>query len=333
MAFFASCTKEPEYANDFDNYPIGALMITVGDYDYTLTPEITSDGTITQNFNQKVNSLEDVVTLKQLSLRAGATSTATEGSVITFNAIESDDELFVKSQHELKLTQSGREVIYTITLISDAPSTDLPFLYFVSTNADKIADTTPRMVSFQEDGVYEGFAKIVSDWDNIGFASKNGDIIYDSTSGSGGGVSQLSIVLEQRTPVDGSLKPNGPWGQWAYQNPDMLWYLVFNSAPNSYELQALSVRLALSGSALDGDALLVYDSANMTWSVEAEFNVGGFNIVSIPISDGDATLSFGMGGDGELVKDGESITIDTAGTYTVVIDIFDPENMTYHKQI
>ncbi len=207
---------------------------------------------------------------------------------------------------------------YTYSIVASGEPEPLPFVYVVFKGDGMITAANPTLVSANRDDKYEAYVDVTGKaWQNIGIAKEDKSMGYEYDHGSGLGTSFTVTMTDKAPEVSGAFLVNGPWGNW-----DGMWKMNFNSTTK--ELTMLDTRWAVAGTAAGAvPQSLTYTVADKKWTGSLTLSAGAFKFTTIPVTEGDATVTYGLaaGTSDGLSADGGDITVAEAGTYNIVLDL------------
>lgn len=333
VALFTSCEddlpKNPTIVS-----PISALEMTVNGIDYTAVPKLLDSGALNDTLFLTVRIPNTTATVKAVHFDKGFTGNIKPGDVVTF-----DKDVF-----PISLNKGGDSYTYVIKMDYKEP----PILYFVK-SSDRDTDgnkyyldknKSQRLASLNSDNKYEGFIDLTeTNWDNIGLVASDLKSTYEYDGGWWPAKSSGSFTMVKKSASGTSnyFPSAGPWGDWLWTNDNPkivspgVWRFDFNVS--SGELIMTETQWAVSGTAIGASTAMVYSTNKKEWSVTANLNVGTLRFVTIPVVDGDPTLSYGELGSstvtGYIESQGKDIEIKEAGNYTISIDLSKPPYYSY----
>ncbi|KAA6328056.1 hypothetical protein EZS27_023007 [termite gut metagenome] len=236
----------------------------------------------------------------------------TVGEEVTFNE---DDILLIT------LTLGGASKTYYVRMQEKEQEKSKSFFYVVKTSDVDDAGgkyylneaKAEKLIAVSETN-YEGYADFTkTNWDNIGIVKPDLSGVFDVDGGFYPEQSYGSFVLTENT-IGGGLhfKINGPWADWTWTGGNEaivapgVWKLNFDTSTNQLDL--LEVQWAITGTATnDGVQAMTYTSPNKTWSVTANLSAGNIRFITIPISEGDPIITYGMASKTHLSETGNVI--------------------------
>jgi hypothetical protein len=248
----------------------------------------------------------------------------TAGEEVTFNE---EDVL------PITLTLGGASKTYYVRMQEKEPETSSSFFYVVKTSdTDDFGDKyylneakAEKLIALSETN-YEGYADFTqTNWDNIGIVKSDLSGLFDFNGGFYPEQSYGSFILTEKF-VNGGLhfRTDGPWADWTWTGGNAaivapgVWKLNFDTSTNQLDL--LEVQWAITGTATNGGVqAMAYTSSNKTWSVTANLSAGNIRFTTIPVSDGDPTITYGASSKTKLVENGNAISISADGNYTLKI--------------
>lgn len=330
---FASCQDDlPGNATIVS--PISSLEMTVKGIDYIVQPRLQVDKTLNDTLFLSVRIPASEATVKTIQLSDGLTTDVKQGDVVTF----------VEDVFPITLSKGAEKQTYFVKMDYSKPA----ILYFVkSSDKDEEGNgsyldlpNAQRIASLNSDDKYEGFIDLTtSDWDNICLVASDFKAMYEFEGGWWSERSSGSFTLVEKK-VSGSgnyFRSVGPWADWKWSNDNPLilspgvWKFDFNIA--SGELNLVETQWAISGTAIDSQTAMTYDPETRLWTVAAPLSAGNIKFTTIPVTEGDSTLSYGELGStavtGYLESQGRDIEIETAGNYKIVLDFSNPPFYSY----
>lgn len=333
LGLFIACNDElPK--NPTVISPISALEMTVSGIDYTAVPKMNADGTLNDTLFLSVRIPNTNATVKAIHLNGGLTTDMKQGDIVTF------------TQDVLPVTLSKGKDTYTYYI--KMSYTKPPILYFVKTS-DRDADgnryyldieTAQRLASPNADDKYEGFIDLTdTNWDNICIVASDLRSYYDCNSGWWPEQSSGSFIFSQNSASGTSyyFASQGPWADWLWANNNSqivspgVWKFDFDIS--TMELNLVEVQWAVSGTAIGTSTTMTYDANSRTWVVNTNLAPGSLRFVSIPVTDGDPTLSYGELGStattGYIESQGKDINVEDAGSYKITLDFNNPPYYVY----
>jgi hypothetical protein len=249
----------------------------------------------------------------------------TVGEEVTFN----DDNVL-----PITLTLSGENKTYYVSMQAKEPEINQSFFYVIKTS--DVDDSggkyylneakAEKLIAVSETN-YEGYADFTqTSWDNIGIVKSNLSELFDIDGGFYPEQSYGSFILTEKTIPDGSMyfRTDGPWADWTWTGGNEaivspgVWKLNFNISTNHLDL--LEVQWAITGTATNGGVqAMTYTSSNKIWSVTANLIAGNIRFITIPVSEGDPIITYGMASKTYLSETGNAINITSDGNYTLKI--------------
>lgn len=306
---------------------------------FTLTMELTAG--IFRFVTEPVGASDPRVVYGQ---GAGLNGLSTSGESIQ---VASDGE------YVITLDLMSNPYKYTLEKVGgDEPGPAGAYMWVTIYNQDPTA-TTPRIFDPESDGIYEGHMSLAG----IGRGDGNPLLLinealtnYYSSNAQNlatvpvGGYAQMQFY--EGTYL-GWIDGNGeycPWGEWSSGNG--VWFVRYDSSDMSCFI--MQTDWYVKGSATgNAPQAMAYSASDKTWSITGEFEAGEFRfetqvaegVEGAPMGEVEGNagrplaeteqLIYGMESDGVLVEDGNAISIPSAGTYTITLDLNDPSAYSY----
>jgi len=177
--------------------------------------------------------------------------------------------------------------------------------------------TAPPLFDVDGNEVYEGYILLANEGEGTAFKFTQ-DRSWDTNWGDeDAGGSQVG---------DGTLNP-GDVGDDLYV-PDSAYYkLTANIGELTYELT--KTHWSIEGSATDDQLkTMLYDTTDQVWTITTDLSAGSFTFISKDskqlIADQTIDIVYGMENPIYVTEDGESIPVESAGNYTVTLDLSRP---------
>ena len=328
---FIACQDDNLPGNPTLTAPISGLIITVNGEDYTATPQLKEDGSLTENYILSVKIPSQAATVKEIYLSDNS---------FTADVKAGDNIQFVDNMLPITLSKKEQSKKYYIKMSYNPP----PFMYFIK-SSDRDADgnryylateTADRIASGTYDTKYEGYVDLTtSNWDNIGLISSDKTTYYDYAGGPWPAVSAYTWTGVEKAGTGSDYFPcDGPWNDWKTVNGNAeivspgVWKINYDSETKQVEM--VEVQWAVSGSAISSKTAMTYSATNKTWSLTAQLVSGSFKFTTIPVSAGDPEVTYGLAtGISQLASDGKDISISEAGTYTITLSLSNPPYYSY----
>ncbi|AYA36767.1 SusF/SusE family outer membrane protein [Hymenobacter oligotrophus] len=334
LLLLASCEKEEERAI---LAPKDVPGLTASATTLNLSMASASQPAVTYNWTPSTFGYDAAVTYTlQFDKQSGDFSTPYEvavGSALTktFTVAEINDLLISRlkltagspAQVKVRVKSSvGDKVaplnsgVSTFTATPYLVVINYPSLYVPGNYQGWTPATAPKISAFTNNpDSYEGYVNITDaspefkftsapNWDNTNY----GDGGTAGTLSSNGGAGNLKVT----GPGYYRLKANTKSLTW--ENLKTTWGVIGSATPNEW----------------NSDTPLTFDAATGTWSARVALKVGEIKFRA----NSDWGVNFGDGGNGAPVDaildyGGDNIKINTAGTYTVTLDLSKPGNYTY----
>ena len=267
------------------------------------------------------------------------------------------------SGESIQVTSDGEYVItldlmsnpykYTLEKVGgDEPGPAGAYMWVTVYNTEP-SPTVPRIYDAEGDGVYEGHFSLKG----IGRGPGNPILLlnealtnYYSADAQNlatvpvGGYAQMQFA---EGVYPGYIDGNGaycPWGDWWAGNA--VWFVRYDSADMSCFI--MQTDWYVNGTATGGSPVaMTWSESEKTWSITGEFEAGDFRFetqvaegvegapdgeidgnTGRPLSETEQII-YGMESDGVLVEGGGAISIPSAGTYTITLDLNDPSAYSY----
>ena len=208
------------------------------------------------------------------------------------------------------LLMDGEQPTATYAESSEQPQESYPDVLLM-VNKDNWDDVKCRMFAPKSDGVCLGFYLTVEGWENFLLATEDKATIWGSMPGS-------QYVLDSSSDH---------WNLWGDEKVGLCLYTA-NLAESTWSQRYID-RLVVRGT-IDGDYVdLAYDEATKTWQADITVSQADGWGVQILLDDSwDDVLK--KQSDGKLsYKDGGDIKLPAPGSYTLKVNLYDFENMTY----
>lgn len=326
LSGLASCSEKGLPADPVVQYPIQTLVVAVDGRDYTAVPKGLGNDTLAFSVPE---GRETAIVRKIILSDPLATASVADGERITF--VEDVCPILLNPDR-------ADEHRYILAMVYKKPNPVPDLLYVVNSgikNPDGAAswldpdnlDAYPKLMPVDGSGRYEGYAYLGGyDWMNLSFVKSDLKRYYNNATDGLSGTSGTVPLTENAAQGDDNLFPSGGlWANWAAG--EGVWLLRVDAAAG--ELTALCTRWAVTGTAASGTSqAMTYDRAANRWTADLSLEAGTFGFTTLPVNEGDATLSYG-GSDGTLTEDGPQIAVAEAGSYTVTLDLSTAPDYTY----
>ena len=268
-------------------------------------------------YDRRTNSYTAVVTTTAVeTFTARTTSTTrydiefkdgTEGNGFTFADIVTISDA---GTWLVTLSMDGEQPTATYAESSEQPQETYPNVLLM-VNQDNWNVVKCRMFAPKDDGVCMGFYRTVEGWENFLLATEDKAVIWGSMPGS-------QYVLDSSSDH---------WNLWGDEKVGLYLYTanLAESTWNQRYINRLVVRGTINGDFVD----LVYDMATKTWQADitvTDPNGWGVKILlddnwdDVLVRQSDGKLGYNNGGD---------IMLPAPGNYTLKVNLYDFENMTY----
>lgn len=323
-----ACKPDPKEEEPVIQNKIASLVLTVKGEDYVAVPVLDEQNQVTNNLTLEVKIPSSQVTVKTILLAdPKGTVDIKDGDVIEF----------IDNTFTIHYTDSKESKEYVVTMSYNPP----PFLYVVK-SSDRDAETNgryfldvgkaPHITAINYDNHYEGFLDLTStNWDNLGIVASDKSAYYEVAGGLSGKQSYAVLTLtEKPSPGNDHYPSEGPWGDWTTNGDNTAivspgyWLMKYDS--DKLELTLLETQWAISGSAIATTTAMTCEKN--VWKLSTSLNAGTLKFVTIPVTEGDPTLSYGKISTSEVAANGEAISVE-AGNYDITLDLSNSEKYTY----
>ncbi|WP_195630161.1 hypothetical protein [Bacteroides finegoldii] len=307
-----SCPENPTLLS-----PVSGMMLEVNGADYTVTPQLQEDGSLSNTYLLKVKTPSTTAIVKQLDLSdPSASVTIKVGDVITF----SDN----KFAFEWK---KGAQIETLFLEMSFPPEV----MYIVRSKEGYALDktTAQTIVSVANNGLFEGYVDLSdANWDNIGLVQGDESVYFDVSDGLNTETYGSFTMGAKPSPGTGSYPSDGPWADWSNVNNSNetmfysgVWKINFNAATKV--MTVLETQWSVTGTAVGNTKNMAYSTATRTWSLTTELSAGTLKFTTVPMHPNDPIVTYGIVSDGQqkLSETGTNITVSEAGTYRIELDL------------
>lgn len=329
LAVGASCSNEEYPANPTIVSPISTLILSVEGMDYVAVPRLKEDKTLDNVLTLEVRKASTKAVVKAIVL-------ADVGTEV--NIAQGDEVTFESNRLALTLKRGMETESYYVEMVYNAP----PFMYFTKTSdygpegeryyVDPVK--SQRIASIDYNDKFEGYIDLTAtNWDNIGLVASDLSSYYDFSGGANGSSCSFDMVKKESAGGN-TFACDGPWGNWASDNgnPEItspgVWKVNFDAA--THKMTLLHTQWAVTGSAISSLKTMAYSSDTRTWSLKTDLSAGTLKFTTIAVSEGDPVIVYGASeGLSRLSEEGTGIQIESAGNYTITLDLSQPPYYDY----
>ena len=320
-----SCKNDIEIKPVLETY-ISGFVLEINKSDYVVSPQIDSNGTISNTM---------LVSVKQPSVEGIVKRLDFTDSKFRANVNVGDVVRFTDNNAEITISNGVITEIITIEMNFNPP----PVLYVVNSGDGYKLDIekSAKLHSITYDDSYEGYIDLSNNsWNNIGIVLADGSLYYDCNGGLNSGVSYGEFVLiEKKSPETGYYPCDGPWGDWTTNASNDLitspgiWKVDFDL--KTKRLLMLETQFAISGDAVKDNGIMTYNHEDCKWCIDTFLSVGSFRFTTIPVNSGDPSLVYGLSdGISPIVENGLDIPVEVSGKYKIELDL---NNSFYNYEI
>lgn len=314
-----SCSDDSFPANPTLVVPISGMKLEVNETDYTVTPQLLADGTLSNTYLLTVKAASTTAIVKQIDLSDPSASVSIKvGDVITFV-----DNMFTFEWK--KDTQTEK-----ISIEMSFP----PEVMYIVRSANGYAldkDNAPMITSVFNNGLYEGYIDLSdANWDNIALVQGDESVYFDVSGGLNTETYGSFTMTSKPSPGTGYYPSDGPWGDWSNvnnKNESMFfsgyWKINFNAATKL--MTVLETQWSITGTAATDATKMTYSTVTRKWSLTTALSAGTLKFTTIPMHVTDPTVTYGTSdGASKLSETGEDIVISEVGTYRIELDLSTP---------
>lgn len=286
-------------------------LTTTGSDDYGVTPNTL---VTTLQFSTQ-STFEDMTEVAEKSSAKSYTGKALNALALGLG-VKPDETQTIYVRLKSALGANIEPLFSNVIEVKVTPYEEVAFLYMPGDLSGGWDSYTTKLCSPEGNGIYQGFIDAGA-WANFKFATEPNNTtatVYGSAP-------------DQLYALDNS---SSQWNIWFDEGGYFL--VEANLKTMSWKKTAVtgfSVTGEFNGWSLATDKM-TYDSAQKVWTVTCDITNTQYGIQIIMNDNWD--LKYGSKAAGELVAGGTNITIDKVGTYTITLDLSNPQKYTYSIQ-